>query len=337
MAGKLIVVVGGAFGSEGKGALCGFLASQESNLMAIRVAGPNAGHTVYGADGNRWQFRHVPVAAVTAPGSILALAAGSEIDLAVLKEETSALADAGLPHRLLIDGQATLISARHVTREQGIVTGTTGKGIGAARADRLLRGANLYDSSSAVNVAGIARRHLAEGGTVMIEGTQGYGLGLHAGNYPYCTSSDCRAVDFMAMAGLSPWDDVIQELEVWIVYRTHPIRIAGNSGPLKGETSWGELGVDPEITTVTKKVRRVGEWDAKLANDALIANGGPSASVKVALTFADYVFPRIAGNRDPGTATGDDFWDWVGDRSLDIGQSIDLIGTGPNSYIRGNA
>ncbi len=47
MAGRLIAVVGGQYGSEGKGAVAGYLSStSEAPFMGIRVAGPNAGHTV---------------------------------------------------------------------------------------------------------------------------------------------------------------------------------------------------------------------------------------------------------------------------------------------------
>jgi len=137
--------------------------------------------------------------------------------------------------------------------------------------------------------------HLQIGGTVIIEGTQGYGLGSHAGYYPHCTSSDCRAIDFLAMAGIPPWSMFARNLEIVIVYRVHPIRIAGNSGPLKGETTWEKLGIPDEFTTVTKKVRRVGAWDADLAHRAFLANGGNSMAVRTALMFTDYQWPEMRG------------------------------------------
>ena len=63
MAGRLIAVVGGQYGSEGKGAVAGYLsATSEAPFMGIRVAGPNAGHTVYGKGPNgeesyAWRLR----------------------------------------------------------------------------------------------------------------------------------------------------------------------------------------------------------------------------------------------------------------------------------------
>ena len=67
--------------------------------------------------------------------------------------------------------------------------------------------------------------------------------------------------------------------------------MAGNSGPLKGETTWEDLGQQSERTTVTQKTRRVGEWDAELVSNA-VRHGGIHA---IAFTMVDKVFPEIAG------------------------------------------
>lgn len=53
MSGALAVVVGGQYGSEGKGAIAAQLSAKApggSEHVAIRVAGPNAGHTVIGPE-----------------------------------------------------------------------------------------------------------------------------------------------------------------------------------------------------------------------------------------------------------------------------------------------
>lgn len=344
MSGKLIVVVGGQFGSEAKGHVTEYLARKadpKHGLMSIRVAGSNAGHTVYDDNGNRLALRHVPVGVVLERGQ-LALAAGSEIDPEVLEAEIHHLE--GLGHsvrsRLLIDPQATVITPDHQAAETYITTGTTGKGIGAARAARLLRQADTvasYDGmwlGTETNVATEAKQVLHEGGTVIIEGTQGFGLGLHAGWYPHSTSSDCRATDFLAMAGLSPWASYVRDFEVWVVYRVHPIRIAGNSGPLYGETTWDELRIKPEFTTVTKKMRRVGLWDEDLAQRAFIANGGPSPYVYTALMFLDYAFPELKGRSTVEAVPRGATMSWL--KALAKGTGIDhfsLLGTGPFSMI----
>lgn len=305
--GQLVVVVGGGAGSEGKGAVTARLARDARHPVAcVRVAGPNAGHTAYDADGRKWALRQIPVAAVTNPDALLIIAAGSEIDPEVLEAEISALENAGhkIRDRLEIDAQATVVEPEHRNRETAVGLtnriGSTGKGIGAARADRVMRTARVAQQvlNGRTDDTAATLRDWLTGGDVIIEGTQGWALGLHAGYYPYATSSDCRAIDFLAMAGLSPWAKQVSRLRVVVCLRVYPIRVAGNSGPMCAETSWEQLGLPEERTTVTKKVRRVGHWDPAWARAAVDANGGPER-VEVALTMADQKIPGIAGLDGP--------------------------------------
>jgi adenylosuccinate synthase len=83
-----------------------------------------------------------------------------------------------------------------------------------------------------------------------------------------------------------------------MVERTYFIRVGGNSGPLANEISWDRLQEitdgyvkTPEITTVTKKVRRIARMDFELLERAILQTRPTS----IALTFLDYVFPKIAG------------------------------------------
>lgn len=421
---NLEVVVGGQFGSEGKGAITAWrskeAARRKDQVLGIRVAGPNAGHTVIGdkgvdtsgtvapnlcepVGGNdefvsslplerfAWRLRQVPVAAVEDPNAVVALAAGSEIDLDVLINEVECLDAAGyaVSERLYVDDQVTLILDRHKYDEKygrgtwdmvealdvnpatyspdgpagGIATvlGSTGKGIGAARADRLWRAEDvlLLNSDEGIDRlrdAGIMRNDVGEvaqsflrqqRATVLIEGTQGYGLGIHAGYYPYCTSSDCRAVDFLAMSGISPWISEA-DLSVWVCIRPYPIRVGGNSGPLRSETTWEALGLPEEHTTVTGKVRRVGQWDGDLARRAIVANGGPGGPVNVVVTMLDTIVPGIAGwsgrGTDPLQGPGEEPDHTKIDASLAMAKEIEwlsreclspiaAVGTGPDTVL----
>lgn len=397
--GTIQVVVDGQFGSCGKGAVASALVkrwradkTEQAVSLAIRVAGPNAGHTVIGdrgvdtgdslvaphlckqvdaisgrwAPSNRyaWALRCVPVAAVVDPLAVVALAAGSEIDLDVLLDEIDWLDQAGyaVRDRFMVDEQATVISEIDQIAEQTISTGTTGKGIGSARARRLLRDpdaclATNIKALDRLNEAGIRVVSADEGGVaqvaagvlrqqttlVQVEGTQGYGLGLHSGYYPFTTSSDCRAIDFLAMAGINPWMAAgsshpadVPLLEIWVCLRPFPIRIAGNSGPLVNETSWGELGLEPELTTVTRKTRRVGHWDRGLARRALQANGGPGGVTHVALTMVDQIAPELAGMTDTDRMlwafpTAERAQAVVNYYAVEVGQPIEYLGTGPDT------
>lgn len=384
MSGRVSVVVGGQFGSEAKGAVAGFLAGGDiepyrtnayrvranDSVVCVRVGGPNAGHTVYGRcptdcnDAHRktagdeefvnshpWRLRQIPVAAVTNPTAQLLIAAGSEVDMGVLRDEWNALNSAGysLRGRLNIDYSATLLEERHITEEVGSRLnsriGSTAKGIGAARSDRLWRTADtmreLYDLMRAMGVLLVdsttfLTTRLEGGAHVVIEGTQGYGLGLHTEYYPQVTSGDCRAIDFLAQAGLSPWSQVISDLDVWVVARTYPIRVAGNSGPLRGETSWNALGLAPEQTTVTKKERRVGEWDGALVRKAVEANGGGDFNprVRLALMMADYKIPELKGaRRVQDEETGKRLAGLIREVEGEVRARVALVGTGPTSII----
>jgi adenylosuccinate synthase len=78
-----------------------------------------------------------------------------------------------------------------------------------------------------------------------------------------------------------------------MVMRTYPIRVGGNSGPLTTELEWGEVEsrsgltglAEKELTSKTKKLRRVGEPEWDLVRKAALLN----APTDIALTFADYI------------------------------------------------
>lgn len=58
------VIVGGQFGSEGKGKVAHFFAQEKKAAVAIRVGGPNSGHTVIDSSGSPIVFRQLPTAAL---------------------------------------------------------------------------------------------------------------------------------------------------------------------------------------------------------------------------------------------------------------------------------
>lgn len=306
--GKLVVIVGGQYGSEGKGAVAALLTARYAvgnDVLCVRVGGPNAGHTVVDPQGNKWPFQQLPCGTLV-PGVRLAVAAGSEIDPTLLEKECARADQEGYEAslRLTIDRSATILEERHSLQETagqahgeaGLTAriGSTGKGVGAARADRIMRNAEIWGGWS--DVSRLAAGTLSNNGVVIVEGTQGYGLGLHGDHYPHCTSGDCRAIDFLAQSGISPWQPGVDELEIWVVARTFPIRVAGNSGDLKDEITWDEIGVPPEQTTVTHKTRRVGRFDPEMLAEAVRANGGGKSdgSVRIALTMADYWWKELA-------------------------------------------
>lgn len=366
------IVTGAQYGSEGKGHVTAQLVQLYSDtdhlVTNIRVAGPNAGHTVLDKAGNKFALRTVPVAAALNDEADLYIAPGSEIDLEVLVTEVNQLRDAGHAVRnLYISGEATLLEPKHrddeTKKQMHEKLGSTGKGIGAARADRIMRTAQrIQDSwearttifalkaqvlSADESLLYIANQLKQNKRHIVIEGTQGYGLSLHAGRYPQCTSSDARAIDFLAMAGISPWAPGVERVTPWLVARVYPIRVAGNSGPLEGETTWKELGLPEEKTTVTQKVRRVGEWDQKLMREAALANGTVphqyqvnwqhhESPGRVALTMVDQKIPQLYGLTsldDLDDDTADQLDRLVEEVENNAGTRVGLFTTSPTTAI----
>lgn len=346
------VIVGGQYGSEAKGHVAAQVALRlretASVVACARVGGPNAGHSVQDATGRVFAFRTIPVTAPLFDDPVV-ITAGSEIEISVLVSEILMLEEAGyhVRGRLFIDNQATILTAAdHATESAGEFRsrfGSTSKGIGAARMNRLARTAELAkDHAAELRPFGVLMdtapqlNLLAMTAAVVIEGTQGYGLGLHAGHYPFCTSGDCRSIDFLAQAGISPHVPT----KTWITYRTFPIRVAGNSGPMYYETDWGYLEehsdgyIKPELTTVTKLTRRVGFWDPDLAKRALAANGGAgNPDVHTVLTFIDYIDPALAGCTRFDRLQASHAWKWVERAERELGHQFSMFTTGPGTAI----
>jgi adenylosuccinate synthase len=132
-------------------------------------------------------------------------------------------------------------------------------------------------------VAPLLHRHLDDGGDVIIEGTQGFALSLlHGPDYPYVTSRDTTAAGFAMEVGLSPK----QVDKIVVVIRTFPIRVGGTSGPFANEITWEEIQkisgapeVLPELTSVTKRMRRVARFDMEAVKMACAYNRPTSLAV----------------------------------------------------------
>lgn len=351
--GKIRVVVGGLYGSESKGRTAGFLLNEKVSpeaQLTIRVGGPQAGHIVTGdgPDGpeHHWKLRSVPVGSVCRKDAQLAIASGSEIDPERLNTELDELDAAGYraSHRLLIDEMATWMSPEHKFREASSdITarlGSTSTGVGEARTDRIMRRAMLArdntltrhgDAVTFGTVRDVANDHLNAGNTVLIEAAQGCHLDLFRGPYPFATSGRTTAIDALASAEVVPWQYPQSELQVWLAVRVNPIRVGGNSGPMDNEISWEDLGVDPEITTVTKRVRRVAQWNPSLVAQSVDWCGG-APTVRLSMSHLDYLFPEVADAKSV-----DDFpkeaIEWLLQAEQDCGAQIALVGVSPSTTL----
>ena len=305
---SLWVVVGGQFGGEGKGKISAFITRQEEIDICIRCGGPNSGHTFVAEDSSTVLLRQLPTGYIC-PKTRLLIPAGALIDLEVLKYELDSLRLD--PKRVGVDRNAMIIEHGDRERESQLQLrdrlSSTLCGVGSAVARRALRGADvklagqfasdvtwladlITDVSEEANVA------LDRGKNVLVEGTQGFGLSLyHSDSYPKATSRDTTAAGFLSEIGLSP----LLVTEVVLVLRTFPIRVTGpQAGPMKDEITWEILQKESgcpypvqEMTTVSKKLRRVARFDWELAKRAVMFN----RPTRIAVNGLDYLDFRNKG------------------------------------------
>ena len=308
------IVIGGQFGSEGKGKVAlEIVRRAREPVVAVRVGGPNSGHTAYDRAGTKRVLRQLPAACIDIDRNVdVVLPAGSYIDVAVLFDEIARL---GYPREgIRISARARIITGEHRAweREAGLgdAIGSTGAGVGAAVMASVAREARNFPLRSVAaedvpelsefiidDTSSYLRRRLEKKHRVVVEGTQGFGLSLLDGGYwPKATSRSTTAAAALAEAGLSPVDVD----DVTMVIRSFPIRVAGDSGLLRGETTWKKVAARTgrrakemrEYTTVTGRLRRVGEFDSDLVRRALDAN----RPTRLVLNHLDY----IGAERDLG-------------------------------------
>ena len=301
---KLVdVIIGGQYGSEGKGNIVGHLAPEYKLL--IRVGGPNAGHKVY-ADTEPETYFHLPSGTERAPNAKLLLGAGAVIFPPKLLDEIAEhQIDA---NRLSIDSQAMIISDQDRINEnvQLKSISSTAQGVGIATANKILGRGDYADKKESRpqlakdvselrpfirDAQEIIADHLLKGDRIMLEGTQGTSLSIHHGKYPFVTSRDTTVAGCLADAGIAPTN----VRRVIMVCRTFPIRVGGPSGPMELEVDYDELsdrsGIpvaklkQTELTTTTKKQRRIAEFDWVQLKRSVQMNG----PTDIALTFVDYI------------------------------------------------
>ena len=332
------IVVGGQFGSEGKGKVAHYFAKAKAARAVVRVGGSNSGHTACDELGLPQVLRQLPTAALL-PDVTCVLPAGSYVDPTIFLKEIEQLQ---LPReRVLIDPNAVLITDADRASERagdlGHRIGSTCSGTGSAVTKRIARQSRAdLAGASAVLEPFVGDTHaliseiLAGGEQVVVEGTQGFGLSLlHSQHFPNVTSRDTTAAGALSECGLSPL--VVDEIV--LVLRAFPIRVSGNSGPFDSEEiSWrtiqdegGHSEALAEYTSVTGRLRRVARFDPHLVRRAISFNR-PSL---VVLNHLDYVDAQVA-RTGAVTPKAHEFVAWASEA---IGRRIDLVGIGPEAIL----
>lgn len=323
--GRFHVVTDGQWGSCGKGLITTALAAAYKPAILSTTSMANAGHTAVWSDGRKFIAKALPSAAALNawqpnynPSVLIGATAAFNLEQLLKEKDECRLED----EQLFIHPRAGVITREHAERETSLENGTkhvasTMQGCGTFLADKVMRRKELrlaeqYDElqqyiqasfHSKINVA------LDGGQTILHEGSQGFSLDInHGSHYPQCTSRGTSAVQNLADMGVRP-----QRLgEVYVVIRPYPIRVgnvvengsmvgySGDAYPGQNELTWAEVakraGAPPEVTageltTVTKRLRRVFEFSDRQLREACMVNG----CTQIALNFANYLDWRCYG------------------------------------------
>jgi adenylosuccinate synthase len=278
--GRASFLIGGQYGSEAKGAAAASLAHQlalrgEGFDICTTNASAQAGHTSVHNGIKRVAF-HLPTVALIQQQEltkkpIIYLNAGCAIDVEVLRTE---LWQYGVdltrffvhPNAAVITKDCKDAEGRADSAQTKIAS--TRKGVGEALARKVLRSGQIARDDPTLRPfcrVMDMNTEMRTGRSVCVEVPQGLSLSLNGQFYPYCTSRDCTLEQAMNDAGIHPHFYG----STMLVIRTYPIRVGaiveddkvlGQSGdcyPDQQEISWAFLRQPAEITTVTKRVRRV--------------------------------------------------------------------------------
>ena len=306
------------FGSTGKGLLAAFLAYSHRPDSIVTAWGPNAGHTAYDLDGQKYVHTMLANGIVCDSVKRVYIGAGSVVNLDNLHTEileSMAKIDHEFPD-IIMHPHAAIVTEEHRDAEAASMVGigSTMKGTMAANLQKMQRSVEKTDQNVAiakVHTHEVSRhievlkthtewlQHINDNVELLqIEGAQGYSLGVNSGYYPYTTSRECTVQQLLVDCSLP-----FHKPYTYGVCRTYPIRVAnrydedgkmvGYSGPFhpeSDETTFEDLQVPVELTTVTQLPRRIGTWSENQVVEAAAMNGVN----EVFLNFVNYMEDEAA-------------------------------------------
>lgn len=280
------VVLDSQAGSCGKGKFIGYLAEKDNMDIAVDNFMSNAGHTYVTDDGQKIMTQQLPTSIVN-PNTSLVIGPEAAITPDILFQEIIKYKDLIGNRKIIINPNAVVIANKHRREEQQVLrSGSTFKGCGSARADKVMRQAMLFgtfwekmNSDNAnfgddegdygdlnycctVGEFKIISKYIEVmdtmeyindaidlGKNIIVEGSQGCDLDINYGlPYPNTTSRQCHAGQLVADCGISPRlvDNII------MIMRPYPIRISNTTNlVVNGEilkVSSGDYAGAEEIT-----------------------------------------------------------------------------------------
>ncbi len=328
---NVYAIIDGQAGSCGKGKVIGQFAINEKVDVAVSNCMPNAGHT-FESNGVKRLFRNIPVSAVN-PRTQLFIGSGSIIDMNVLEQEYEENKDILEGREIIVHPLVPLIEPRHIEKEkQHIKSGSTFKGCAACKSEKIMRDSDLKFFKEYKNIKADTNYHrkfhdaINQAEKVLVEGSQGCDLSLdNITHYPNVTSRVVSVSQMLSDSKIPP----TRLNKAIMVVRSLPIRISneiydgsymysgdyGNSSELSWEqVSVGAyLGIPPssvdidlieeffdvspklkELTSVTKKTRRIFEMDLNLLKEN-IEDNDPAELYLNFFEYQDYNLRGISG------------------------------------------
>lgn len=293
-------IIGAQFGSEGKGALAGYLALKREPDVVVSNWSPNAGHTFRLDKNTKWVRKAIPIGSISPRCQYILIGPGSVIDPETFFNE---LEEVSYDTTVIIHPHAAVVSNQNTNDEKSLIRiGSTMKGSGAALVNKVWR----QPDSLAIHHPSLSKMCnwekyyeviTGDWDNVQIEGCQGFSLSYHHGFYPYCTGRDTTIHQLLADIG---WPRH-RKVEVYGCARTYPIRVSNRRGedgeiyssgptyPDSREISFTDLGQKPELTTVTQLPRRIFTYSKQQTEWSARINGFD----RIYLSFMDY--PDVDG------------------------------------------
>lgn len=257
--GKITSVLDAGYGSSSKGLVSAWITKHESPDILLTANGRNSSHTVVDTIlGDRavtpcqragyYVFKVLPVGAFynkwMGYRPLIYIGPGAAFTVEDLAKEVAACELE--PWQVMVHPLASVVTQDDIDYENGTSDfagnklpdvdhasgttkhGTTGSGVGAARAKKSLRkGTQWRDVSDTTSADGgtyeqFLIRLFKEGKTGLLDGSQGFLLSLYGQFFPHCTSRPVTLASFLSDINLP----INLAGNVCAVARTFPIRIA---------------------------------------------------------------------------------------------------------------
>lgn len=326
---KVDMIVDLQYGSTGKGLIAGYLAETLGHDVVVTANMPNAGHTYINDSGRTWIHKCLPNGIVSPNLRYVLIGPGAVFSEAQLFKEIHGSWDIfqTTDAEILIHPSAIVLQDAHAEAERNSLSriSSTMQGSGEALMSKLrrdpaqdFRACTVFKEGHEMHKLVTTHDEYMEvlygANRILAEGAQGFSLGVNERFWPYCTSRDCTPARFLADMGIP-----VQMLDRVIgTLRTYPIRVGNTVDGFSGgcyedqrETDWSQVGVEPELTTVTKRPRRIFTYSNKQILDAIDA----CMPDEVFLNFANYV-------------STDEVWNIMSHVDM-AGSKVAYVGTGP--------